>query len=58
VVVGFHGLVPLMDDGINDNVKDGWGHDVSLCDTLFGWEGFTKDTLLSTDDGVGVPEVK
>jgi len=39
VIVLFHDFVPLVDNGINDYVEDGWGDFVALRDTSFSWEG-------------------
>jgi len=57
VVVRFHGFIPLVNNGVNDDVEDSWRDDVALCDASFRWERCSKNSVLMGDDGVGVPEI-
>jgi len=56
MVVILHGLVPVVEYTVYDNIKYRRGDDISLSDAAFCWERCSKETALSWDDGVGIPE--
>jgi len=58
VVVSFHGVVPVVDDGIDYSVENGEGDNVTLGDTSFSWEGEAKDALLLGYYHKGLSEIR
>jgi len=47
----------LMYNGINDNVENSEGDNITLCDPEFGRERLSMYALLARNYGVFVPEI-